>query len=81
MDDSEPVSCVVCEDNEEKEILSKCYVAGFKTLKAHAVALGLNDLLSRINTNWDSGNLMIHQTCRMSLKNLSTEQKQQQKRK
>ena len=49
MDSSEAVSCLVCEGEQEKESLSKCFIGGFNTLIAEADALCLNDLSSRVN--------------------------------
>ena len=76
MDSTEAVSCVVCEGEKEKESLSKCFIGGFNTLIAEADALGLNDLSSRVNQRWESGKLMIHQSCRLSLKDSLRKKKQ-----
>ena len=61
--------CVLCGDDGGEEKLSKCHAIGFRTLQTHAKGLGRRDLEAKIDERWKAENLLIHKSCRITLKN------------
>ena len=61
--------CPKCGKGEEVEKLSKCYKAGYETLRHQAAVLKLSTVSNVIEQQWLDGRLRIHRSCRVSMKN------------